>query len=50
MPSRRVSAEIPPARHAGLPERAYQACLPPQWGHPTEVETGASNTKPHWQV
>jgi hypothetical protein len=28
----------------------YQACVPPQCGQPTEVETGASNTMPHWQL
>jgi len=29
---------------------AYQAWVLPQCGQPTEVETGASNTSPHWQV
>jgi hypothetical protein len=29
--------------------RGYQACVPPQCGQPTVVETGASNTYPHVQ-
>src|SRR5216110_2874157 len=28
----------------------YQAWVPPQCGQPTVVETGASNTYPHWHV
>jgi hypothetical protein len=30
--------------------RSYQAWVPPQCGQSTEVETGALNTNPHWQV
>ena len=28
----------------------YQAWAPPQWGQPTDVDTGAWNTNPHWHV
>jgi hypothetical protein len=29
---------------------AYQACVSPQFGQPTEVETGALKTNPQWQL
>lgn len=30
--------------------RAYHACVRPQWGQPTEVETGAVKAKPQLHV
>jgi hypothetical protein len=47
-----VAAERRDLAWLGLPlggRDAYQACVSPQWGQPTEVETGASNTKPQPQ-